>query len=202
MSNIPSDEDFARTERLDRERWRNLDEVSKNVKRHFERKCPLHDIFLFPEGGNFRACVFFSGDTDLELCIHNGITQEIEDFVFAELERAGRGAMGKIAVAFEFDSDERVNAEFEGDYFNCRLRAGSAEVWKVRGGSAGPLRPCAGPTTFDNRNGEGSLATATPRPRPSPHDALASGSRRRRLRANELRVLVGMSSDGKGDKSH
>ena len=134
MSNIPSDEDFARAKRLMREESRNLDMVSENVKQHFQRICPLQDVCLFPERGNFRACVFFRQDSDLEACMRNGVTQQIEDFVYAELDRAGRGKKGKIRIAFEFDSDERVNAEFDGDYYNCRLRAGAQPKFGKFGG--------------------------------------------------------------------
>jgi hypothetical protein len=66
--------------------------------------------------------------------MRSGVTQEIEDFVYAELERAGRGGKGDIRVAFEFDSDENVNASFEGDYFNCRLRAGAQPKFGRFGG--------------------------------------------------------------------
>ena len=55
------------------------------------------------------------------------------DFVYAALERAGRGKRPDISVAFEFDSDENVTANFEGDYFLrfCKgLRVG-------KGGGAG-----------------------------------------------------------------
>jgi hypothetical protein len=121
MSNIPSDEDFARADRLDAERWRNLGNVSENVKQHFKRICPLHNVYLFPERGNFRACVFFNEDKDIEACKRNGVTREIEDYVYGELELAGRGSRPDITVAFEWDSHENVLAHFEGDYF-LRLR--------------------------------------------------------------------------------
>lgn len=134
IADIPSDEDFARADNLMAEESRNLDMVSESVKRHFEGICALHDVYLFPERGNFRACVFFEKDQDLESCMHDGITQEIENFVYVELERAGRGKKGEIRIAFEFDSDERVSAKFEGDYFNCRLRAGAQPKFGKFGG--------------------------------------------------------------------
>ena len=149
MSNIPSDEDFARADRLDRERHRNLDKVSKNVSRHFEKVRPLYRFYIFEEGNvKFRACVFFEKEEDIQAHLNRGVLrdtseevllffkgeprvvrasqisgdlQEIVDFVYAELERQGRGKRGDITVAFEFDSDEDVNANFEGDYF-LRLR--------------------------------------------------------------------------------
>ena len=134
IANIPSGEDFARAHKLSAEESRNLDKVSENVKRHYKEICPFHDVYLFPERGNFRACVFFKEDKDLESCMRSGITQEMEDFIYTELERAGRGAKGKIAVAFEFDSDERVNAEFDGNYYGCRLRAGAQPKFGKFGG--------------------------------------------------------------------
>jgi hypothetical protein len=122
MSNIPSDEDFARAHKLAAERFRNLDRACENVKQHFKRICPLHNIHILPQGDvDFRAYVFVNKNTDLEACKHNGITQEIEDFVFKELELAGRGKKADTTVAFEWDSDENVLANYEGDYF-LRLR--------------------------------------------------------------------------------
>jgi hypothetical protein len=122
MSNIPSDEDFARAERLDRERWRNVEMVRKRVIAHFKRICPLYDVCLLPQGDpDFRAYVFFEKDRDVEACKNSGIVQQMTDFVYAELELAGRGKRGDITVAFEFDSDENVMAKFAGDYF-LRLR--------------------------------------------------------------------------------
>ena len=118
MTNIPSDEDFARAERLDKERSRGLKEVKEKVAEHFKKLCPLHYFFLMPQGDNaFWAGVFFKEDKDIQACEDSGVTQEIIDFTYAELERAGRGKREDIKVAFEFDSDENVTAKFEGDYF-------------------------------------------------------------------------------------
>lgn len=122
MNKIPSDEDFARADRLDRERSRNLDRVSRNVKDHFGEICPLHNFYILPQRDNeFRAYVFFKEDKDIPACESSGVVQDFINFVYAELERAGRGKRGDITVAFEFDSDENVTANFEGDYF-LRLR--------------------------------------------------------------------------------
>ncbi len=60
-------------------------------------------------------------ETDLEACKASGISQEMVDFVSLELERVGRGKPEGLKVAFEFDSDENVAANFEGNYF-LRLR--------------------------------------------------------------------------------
>jgi hypothetical protein len=119
---IPTDEDFARAEALDRERSRNLDDVCEAARRRFEKVCAFHDIYILPQQDvTFRAYVFFDEDKDIEVCRRSGVVHDIIDFVYAELERAGRGKRGDITVAFEFDSDENVTVNYEGDYF-LRLR--------------------------------------------------------------------------------
>lgn len=122
MNNIPSDEDFARASKFMEERSRNLDQVRDNVVRRFKTKCALCDFYILPQRDvDFRAYVFLMTDQDVDECKSNGINQQIMDYVYAELERADRGKKPEIKVAFEFDSDENVTANFEGNYF-LRLR--------------------------------------------------------------------------------
>lgn len=122
MTNIPSDEDFARAKRLDRERNRNLDSAGKNIYLYLSKLSNIHSVHIFPERDlGFRACVFFNEDEDIVACKQNGVIKKLVDFVYEELERSGRGSKGEITVAFEFDSDENVNRKFGGDYFS-RLR--------------------------------------------------------------------------------
>lgn len=122
MSKIPSDEEFARVSREMAHEARNLDMVRQNVLCHFENLCPLVNFHLLPQRDvNFRAYVFFKANRDIEHCTANGIVKEIQDFVYVELARSGRGEKKDIKVAFEFDSDENVIANFEGDYY-LRLR--------------------------------------------------------------------------------
>jgi hypothetical protein len=89
MTNIPSDEDFARAERLDKERSRNLNLVVENTKRHFMRVYPLHNIYLMPQQApiDIRAYIFFKRDRDLDACRHNGATVKLEAFIRDELIR-------------------------------------------------------------------------------------------------------------------
>ena len=67
------------------------------------------------------SIAFTIAQTAIETCKANGIRQAVIDFTYQELERAGRGKKADITVDFEFDSDERVSRDFEGDYFD-RLR--------------------------------------------------------------------------------
>jgi hypothetical protein len=122
MSNIPSEQDFARAKKLARERFRNLSDVSKSVRDRFKDICPLHNVYVLPQDDvDFRAYVFFNTDKDTEQSKRSGIIQELTNFLFEELERFGRGKKGEITIAVEVDSDENVTNNFEGDYF-LRLR--------------------------------------------------------------------------------
>jgi len=121
-TNIPTEEDFARAKRLDAQRNRHLDRVSENVKQRFVHRCPLHNLYLFLDSEvDFRTYVFFKTDADISQCKANGMATAIEDAVYEELEWYGRGKRGECVVAFEYDSDENVQRNFEGDYL-FRLR--------------------------------------------------------------------------------
>jgi hypothetical protein len=121
-SDIPTPEEFERASRLAEERARNLDRVSKSVRAHFRRRCPLHNFYILDQMDvDFRAYVFFEREADITAMRESGMDVQIMDFVYAELERWGRGRRDEIKVAFEFDSDERVQAARHGDY-SLRLR--------------------------------------------------------------------------------
>ena len=122
MTDVPSDADFERAKKLARERSRNLDSVCERVKERFKAHAPLYKVHILPQRDvDFRAYIFYRENGEIEMCEKNGVSQQIRDSIYAELERAGRGCRGEITVAFEFDSDENVEANFEGDYF-LRLR--------------------------------------------------------------------------------
>lgn len=122
MTNIPSDEEFERASQLMEMRSRGLDEVRESVKRYFAVQCPLNEVFILPQRDvDFRSYVFFEKNDDIENGKRNRVVQSIEDFVYQELERVGRGKREKLSVVFEWDFYENVVANFEGDYF-LRLR--------------------------------------------------------------------------------
>ena len=105
-----------------REKSRNLDEVRNSVRDHFETLCTLHDFFILDQRDvDFRAYIFFETNVQVESAEKSSIKDEIKRFVYSELERLGRGKPGEIKVAFEFDSHENVETNFEGDYY-LRLR--------------------------------------------------------------------------------
>ena len=137
MSDIPSDEEFAKADEWDKYKSRNLDKVNENVGKYLNKNYPLHEFYIMNQGYvAFRAYVFFEKESDLEKYVDSGslhdttdevflffrhdegtevaqiseTLQEIVDFVYAELERVGRGKKGDIKVAFEFDSGENINS--------------------------------------------------------------------------------------------
>ncbi len=119
---IPTPLEFARASRNARESFRGLDEVCKTTFARFRQAAPLFRFDLLPEReSEFRAYVFFEKPLDIRACERNGISREIAEHVYAELERVGRGSRTEIKVAFEFDSDENVRKKFGGNYLN-RLR--------------------------------------------------------------------------------
>ena len=117
-SNIPSDEDFKRASRLMKERSSKLDAVRDAVRSKFKLRGSLHDFFILDQMDvDFRAYVFFQTNDALVASERNGLRDEIVDYVYSELARVGRGGRGKSRVAFEFDTDENVTANFGGDYY-------------------------------------------------------------------------------------
>jgi hypothetical protein len=115
---IPSDEEFAKARQKRAERHRNLESVRRNVLQKLRCGLPLHDFYILSQRDvDFRAYVFFVRNDDIKTCKDNDSIADIEDCVYAELARAGRGKRGEIVVAFEYDSDENVKQSFEGNYY-------------------------------------------------------------------------------------
>ena len=120
--NIPTDEALNRASKLMKEKATMLDTVRNKFRQHFEKICPLHEFFILDQRDvDFRAYIFFKTNEDIAACKRIGIHDQMIDFVYAELERVGRGNRQSIKVAVEFDSNENVEAYFERDYY-LRLR--------------------------------------------------------------------------------
>jgi hypothetical protein len=118
---IPSDEEFERASKQMEERFRGLDNVRDSVKERF-RAAGVYDVFVLNQlDVDFRAYVFFETNAALQAAETAGDVARIKAAVEEELAREGRGEIGSLRLAFEFDSDENVQANFEGDY-SLRLR--------------------------------------------------------------------------------
>ena len=122
MTSIPSEEEFARAKRLMEEDSRGLDEICSELTKLYRKEKWFYRVYILPQTDvNFRVYMFFKHNSDVDSCKVNGVTKAIEDAVYEKLERYGRGKRVEITVAFEWDSNENVRNNFEGNYF-LRLR--------------------------------------------------------------------------------
>jgi hypothetical protein len=95
------------------------DQISDAILKKFHGS--LHAFFILDQQDvDFRAYVFVPTESDLAASATSGVRDEIVSSVYEELDRVGLGTRADVTVAFEFDSDERVKAEY-GNYYNRLL---------------------------------------------------------------------------------
>ena len=116
-SKIPTEAELERASALADERARHLDDVREAVLARFRSRGLQEFLILDQIDVDFRAYAFVARDADIEALHRSGLDRELSDFVYAELERRGRGSHDQIRVAFEFDSTENVDANFRGSYY-------------------------------------------------------------------------------------
>ena len=122
QSRIPSDEEFARASAAMRKRSRGLSLVREQVVSQFRENGEIHEFFIMDcSEFSFRASVFYRWNRQIQEAKESGLEPRIIAATYDELEKAGRGDLRTIEVEFDFDSQENVEANFEGDYF-LRLR--------------------------------------------------------------------------------
>lgn len=110
---------IAQARRMSDEADRNLDVVQQNVLAAFQPASTLHTLVILGfHDQKFEVYVFFNSDADLEASRTSGLADQITDRTYLELERAGRGIRSELNVRFEFDSDERVERDFNGNHYN------------------------------------------------------------------------------------
>lgn len=119
---MPSKKDFERADAADAFRNRGLREVHDQTLNRFKND-KLYEIFLFysPAIDTFGVYVFYEFERHIKEAEESGLASRIQDAVIEELEKVGRGKRGELKVNFEFDSNENVEKNYEGDYY-LRLR--------------------------------------------------------------------------------
>lgn len=119
---IPSEEDFARARAAMRDRDRGLSEVRSRVLERFKSR-GLHEAFVIfsPSKELFVAHLFYRLNSQIQEAGKSGLSDDIQRDILDELARVGRGNRETMNVQFEWDSDENVKTNFEGDYY-LRLR--------------------------------------------------------------------------------
>jgi len=121
-SNVPSREDFARAKAAMKEDDQGLAEVRRRIMTQFGSR-GLHQVFLLYSRAtdSFGVFVFFQSNTQVASAHESGLVSEIEGAALQALEGARRGTRSSLDVRFEYDSDENVQMDFAGDYYD-RLR--------------------------------------------------------------------------------
>jgi lipoate-protein ligase A len=121
-NSIPSKEDFARAKAAMRKNDRGLSEVTLALKVKYKDK-GVHELFIFcsPKDESFGAYIFYKYQDQITEFEQSGLSGEIREDLLEELENVGRGNKNEITLRTEFDSDENVQENYGGDYFD-RLR--------------------------------------------------------------------------------
>lgn len=118
---IPTEEELLHASNVLRRRARGLSKVREVLRGKFATT-PMHDIFVMDRSEHeFHAFVFYKNKQHVDKAAKSGLSQEITDAIFEELEVSGRGGRSENELVVEFDSDENVQEEYEGDYY-LRLR--------------------------------------------------------------------------------
>ena len=120
--NIPTDEEFARADALMRDRDRGLDEIRANVLNRF-MNIGVHEFYILysSDSSIFTSYVFFENEMTKKRAFEEGVDAKIENFVRQQLiDIRGLGVDGQ-HLRFDFDTDENVRNNYDGDYFS-RLR--------------------------------------------------------------------------------
>lgn len=110
----------AYMEKLDK----NIDKVEVNTKKYLFQNYSdtFHSIYILAhKNSRFAVFIFFNTEKQVNEIKLNDSFKTIEDFVYTELEKQGRGKREEINVNFEYDSHENVVKNYEGDYY-LRLR--------------------------------------------------------------------------------
>ena len=119
-SHIPTDEDFARADAMEKKRYRGLDDVSEQIKRAFSAE-GVHEIFMFyskilGKSKLFYARIFYDTDSKMDEATTNGLNDRIRKAVYEDLVAVGRTDATPENIECIFDSHQNVVRDCDGDY--------------------------------------------------------------------------------------
>lgn len=102
--------------RLLEHRARGLDEISETLAERYKERS-VRRIWLTDSSENaFAATVFYESDNDIKEAATSGLSSEIVNALYEQLEEKGRGTRNQIALDVDFDSHESVMLEYNGNY--------------------------------------------------------------------------------------
>jgi hypothetical protein len=118
---IPTAEEFARASRNMEERERGLADVRRHVIEHFRAALPLHDFYIMSQiDVDFRGYFFLETDCDLVAFKQSGLISTVTEYIYDQLDLAGRGRRPEITLDVEWDSHENVRKKY-GSYYSRLL---------------------------------------------------------------------------------
>lgn len=109
---------------LDRAEWRGIDDICKRMIHAFSKSLNLHNVHIFPQGNAIYDIVWFlKEDKNLRGLFQGGSGRDqLIDFLYSELDKAGRGSRADVILRMSWDTDENIQKNWGGSYQN-RLRA-------------------------------------------------------------------------------
>jgi len=114
---IPSDEDFERASANMAELARLDAAIKDRVLSVFGSVDSFRDFWIFSAGPRYDAYVFLQRDSDLRQQNAQKLRNQVIETVLECLEAHGKGPRDAISLRVELDSHERVQREFNGDYY-------------------------------------------------------------------------------------
>lgn len=109
-------ERLLQASRLLAHRARGLNEISETLAERYKERS-VHRIWLTDSSETaFAATVFYESDNDIKEAAASGLSSEIVNALYEQLEEKGRGTRNQIALDVDFDSHESVMREYNGNY--------------------------------------------------------------------------------------
>jgi|GEM_PF-6314160 len=119
---IPSEADFARAHAQMRESWRGVEAAKAIVEARFREVPELHSMYLLPgDARSYQLAIFLNRNKDLGPAKESGLIRQMVETVCEALSQTRQEAIHIDAIQVELDSNENVNKQFGGNYFN-RMR--------------------------------------------------------------------------------
>lgn len=105
-----------------KERFRGLSEATSQSMEIPKELYPITHIKIFSwDNFEFDTYVFFETNDQVAKSESDGSRERIEEEIYQQLEKVGRGSRPAVKIRFEYDSAENVKENFQGSY-HLRMR--------------------------------------------------------------------------------
>ena len=111
-----------RAHRNMKERFRGLSEAERQSMQALKSLYPIARIEIFSRDNlEFHTYVFLETNDQVTKSESDGSRERIEEEIYQQLEKVGRGSRPEVKIRFEYDSAENVKENFQGSY-HLRMR--------------------------------------------------------------------------------